>query len=133
MGDDDVLAEANATTLEVSVTIDDDGSCVIDVGSDDTCASCSTELCGFDDIWPNGDSYLPLSVTFDCTNVVNGRASLPEVCELVELYDGVFYPFVASMSKGEDTDASALDGVVVDGGSSSSSSSSSTSTSSNGF
>jgi len=126
--DDDVLAEANATTLEVSVTIDDDGSCVIDVGSDETCVSCSTELCGFDDIWPNGDSFLPLSVTFDCTNVVNGRASLPEVCESVELSDGVFYPLVASMSKEEDTDAAALDGVVVD----SSTSTSSTSTSSNG-
>jgi len=126
--DDDVLAEANATLLEVSVTIDDDGTCVIDVGSDETCASCSTELCGFDDIWPNGDSYLPLSVTFDCTNVVNGRASLPEVCESVELSDGVFYPLVASMSKEEDTDAAALDGVVVD----SSTSTSSTSTSSNG-
>jgi len=128
--DDDVLAEANATTLEVSVTIDDDGSCVIDVGSDDTCASCSTELCGFDDIWPNGDSYLPLSVTFDCTNVVNGRASLPEVCESVELSDGIFYPLVASMSKEEDTDAAALDGIVVDGGSSSTSSNGDASTSS---
>jgi len=106
---EEVLAEANATLLEVSVTIDDAGTCVIDVGSD-TCSSCSTELCGFDDI-ANGDTDLPLSVTFDCTNVVNGRASLPEVCESVELYDGVFYPLVASMSKEEDTDAAALDGV----------------------
>jgi len=125
---EDVLAEVNATLLEVSVTIDDDGSCVIDVGSD-TCSSCSTELCGFDDI-ANGDTDLPLSVTFDCTNVVNGRASLPEVCESVELYDGVFYPLVASMSKEEDTDAAALDGLVVDDGSTSTSTS--TSTSSNG-
>jgi len=113
--DDDVLAEANATTLEVSVTIDDDGSCVIDVGSD-TCSSCSTNLCGFDDI-ANGDTDLPLSVTFDCTNVVNGRASLPEVCESLPYlwYEGVFYPLMytaLSMMDKEETDTN-VEGLTV--------------------
>jgi len=118
--DPTVLAEANATTIEVSVTIDEDGTCVIDVG-DDTCASCSTDpdLCY--NIVTDADADaedLSQSVTFDCTNVVNGRASLPKVCESLNV-DTVFYPLMytsttTSMDK-EETDSN-VDGVTIDNG-----------------
>merc|ERR1712238_6371 len=116
--DPTVLAEANATTMEVSVTIDEDGTCVIDVG-DDTCASCSTDpdLCY--NIVTDADADaddLSQSVTFDCTNVVNGRSSLPKVCESLNT-DTVFYPLMytsttTSMDK-EETDSN-VDGVTID-------------------
>jgi len=123
----DNYSEAIATTFEVSVSIADDGSCVIDVGTEDaTCASCSTELpCNGDH---NATDDLPLSVTFDCTNVLNGRASLPEVCEAVSLeVEDLFYPLLytttGDMNKAE-TDTN-VDGLTVDSNSTSTSSSSS--------
>jgi len=118
--DPEVVAQEKETTLEVGVSIDDDGICIIDVGNE-TCSTCSTDNCnGGED---NNDSTdTPISVSFDCTNVPNGRAS--STCESLP-YDGVFYPLMynttisddgTSMSK-EDNDESNVEGLDVNGSS----------------
>lgn len=111
--DPDVVAQAKETTLEVSVSIDDDGDCIIDVGNE-TCSSCSID-CGDGD-----DDNESIGIEFDCTNVPNGRAST--TCEFLT-YDEYFYPLMyttsddsgRSVSK-EDNESTNVEGLVVGSG-----------------
>jgi hypothetical protein len=99
------------TGLVVTVKIDDDSACTIDVGNNDTCAACSDVNCG-------GDAT---AISFDCTNVENGRAS--KGCEPLEkiLYPLMIDDTTDSMLK-ENTESS-VDGIDIGADTSSSSSS----------
>ena len=117
--DPDVAANAK-TGLVVTVTIDDDDSaCSIDVGNNETCNACSDANCG-------GNAT---AISFDCTNVPNGRASTS--CEPLEK---IFYPLMLddttdSMLKEDSDETSVIDGIDVGADTLSSTSSSSSSSS----
>ena len=115
----DVAAKAK-TGLVVTVTIDDDSACSIDVGNNETCNACSDANCG---------GNATTAISFDCTNVPNGRASTS--CEPLEK---IFYPLMLddttdSMLKEDSDETSVVDGIDV-GADTLSSTSSSTSSSS---
>ena len=117
--DPDVAAKAK-TGLVVTVTIDDDSTCSIDVGNNETCNACSDVNCG-------GNNATAIS--FDCTNVPNGRASTS--CELLEK---IFYPLMLddttdSMLKEDSDETSVIDGIDAGANTLSSTSSSSSSSS----
>jgi hypothetical protein len=76
--DSDGIARAE-TGLVVTVNIDDMNTCDITVGKE-VCTMCSAADCG-------GGT----SVSFDCTNVNNGRTSSTTECEFL---DTIFYPLV---------------------------------------
>ena len=116
---DNVAAKAK-TGLVVTVTIDDvDSACSIDVGNNETCNACSDANCG---------GNATTAISFDCTNVPNGRASTS--CEPLEK---ILYPFMLddttdSMLKEDSDETSVIDGMDV-GANTLSSTSSSSSTS----
>ncbi|OEU14394.1 hypothetical protein FRACYDRAFT_240934 [Fragilariopsis cylindrus CCMP1102] len=115
--DPDVAAKAK-TGLVVTVTIDDDSACSIDVGNNETCNACSDANCGEN----------ATAISFDCTNVPKGRASTS--CEPLEK---IFYPLLLddttdSMLKEDSDETSVIDGIDVGANTLSSTSSSSSST-----
>jgi hypothetical protein len=117
---DNVAAKAK-TGLVVTVTIDDDSACSIDVGNNKTCNACSDANCG---------GNATTAISFDCTNVPNGRASTS--CEPLEK---IFYPLIMlddttdSMLKEDSDETSGIDGMDVGANTLSSTSSSSSSSS----
>lgn len=129
--DPDIVAKAEETTFEVNVSIDDDGICTIDVGNE-TCSACSIDDCGGggggEDDNDDDSTDIPTTVSFDCTNVPNGRAST--TCEPV---DGIFYPLMFTNNDDsilkEDNESTLVEGLDVDGSLEGTTSSSSTSTS----
>merc|ERR1711957_725015 len=103
-----------------TVTINDDSACSIDLGNNETCNACSDVNCG---------GNATTAISFDCTNVPNGRASTS--CEPLEK---IFYPLMLddttdSMLKEDSDETSAVDGIDVGANILSSSTSSSSSSS----
>lgn len=102
--DPDVAAKAK-TGLVVTVTIDDDSACSIDVGNNETCKACSDANCG-------GNAT---AISFDCTNVPNGRASA--ICEPLPYNEGGLYPllFPSNEQMLQEDNESTLDDNSSDG------------------
>jgi len=114
--DPDVTAQADETGLEVTVSIDEDGICIIDVGNE-TCSTCST--CTIDncdgDYNPTNNTTPTTIVSFDCTNVPNGRASA--ICEPLPYNEGGLYPllFPSNEQMLQEDNESTLDDNSSDG------------------
>jgi len=100
--DPNVVAQAKETSLEVRVSVDDDGNCIIDVGNE-ICSTCSID-CGDGDGDDNNDNESSIGISFDCTNVPNGRAST--TCEYLTVEEGLFYPLMYTTATNGDASSS---------------------------